>query len=247
MRYIDTHGGEVYGVVISHWDKEETIYNCHHSLPPPMLVMMVSSLRYSHCFLIYSHPHPSRQTITNEMGRPHGPGNNVHQSSIHTTPDVSHNLASRQPHVELWIDCSRLTSFDAIAATRQGCAWLCDIATYLLMSCRKHTTKGEGYESQRNTNRNNGYTGNLSTLPKYRTCLLTPSSSLTFHFQCPCSSSKGSSAETVPPLIRRPWSSWGDGGQVRGGRQLRRVREHSIIWKIFTFNIYTVEPTVPST
>jgi len=115
-----------------------------------MLVMMVSSLRYSHCFLIYSHPHPSGQTSMSEMGRPHRPANDVHRSSIHATPDMSHNLASRQPHFESGVDCSRLTSFDDVAATRQGCACLHDIATDVLMSCRKHTTKREGCENQRN-------------------------------------------------------------------------------------------------
>ena len=69
---------------------------------------------------IYSHPRSDRPTIMN-MGRPHGPGDAVHKSSMHDTPEVNHNLAWREPHVESGVDCSRLTSCDAVAASRQGC------------------------------------------------------------------------------------------------------------------------------
>ena len=56
------------------------------------------------------------------MGWPHAQDDDVHQSSIHATPDVNHNLAWQQPHVESGVDCLRLTSFDAAAANSQGCA-----------------------------------------------------------------------------------------------------------------------------
>ena len=139
--------------------------------------------------------------IIHEMGRPHGPGDAVHQSSIKATTDVNHNLAWQEPHVELGVNCLRLTSFHTVAVTRQGCARLCDITTYLPMSCVKHTTKGGGYEDQRDRIKNNGGKGNLSTLFKDRICLLTPSPSITLQFRRPCSRCQGNSAETVPPLL----------------------------------------------
>eukprot|EP00579_Thalassiosira_antarctica_P013134 CAMPEP_0201932020 /NCGR_PEP_ID=MMETSP0903-20130614/28575_1 /ASSEMBLY_ACC=CAM_ASM_000552 /TAXON_ID=420261 /ORGANISM="Thalassiosira antarctica, Strain CCMP982" /LENGTH=40 /DNA_ID= /DNA_START= /DNA_END= /DNA_ORIENTATION= len=35
-----------------------------------------------------------------EMGRPHGQDDAAYQSFIHATPDMNHNLAWQQPHVE---------------------------------------------------------------------------------------------------------------------------------------------------
>mmetsp|Transcript_2557 Transcript_2557/g.3958 ORF Transcript_2557/g.3958 Transcript_2557/m.3958 type:complete len:103 (-) Transcript_2557:8-316(-) len=98
--------------------------------------------------------------IMNEMGSSHGQNDAVHQSSIHATPDVNHNLAWQQPHVESGVDCLRLTSCDAVAASRQCCACLCDITMDLLMSCRKHISRIYLYPSQ------------------------------TFHFQNPCFETK---------------------------------------------------------
>ena len=95
----------------------------------------------------------------NEMGRPHGQDDAVSQSSIQATPDVNHNLTWQQPHVKSGVDCLRLTSFDDVAAARQGCACLRDITTDLLMSCRKHTATGGGYENQRDKQ-----TGKIETL-----------------------------------------------------------------------------------
>ena len=82
---------------------------------------------------IYSHPRSDRPTIMN-MGRPHGPGDAVHKSSMHDTPEVNHNLAWREPHVESGVDCSRLTSCDAVATARQSCDCFRDIDTDLLMN-----------------------------------------------------------------------------------------------------------------
>jgi len=65
------------------------------------------------------------------IGRPHGPGDDVHKSSMHDTPEVNQNLAWREPHVELGVDCSRLTSCDAVATARQSCDCFRDIDTDL--------------------------------------------------------------------------------------------------------------------